>query len=279
MRVLMPESVSEALAFKATNPDIVPIAGGTDLLVQWPGQLERQAASYLDLSGLDELRTIRWTQDTLELGALTTYWDTLCQPRVGVEHPLLHDAARQVGAIQIQTRGTWAGNIINASPAADGVPVLMAYDATVVLASVDGERQVPLSAFYHGYKQIEARPHELIRKILVPRREHDVQFFEKVAPRQAQAITVVGVTVAHSSCGWRVVASSMAPTVCRCPHLESLLQEGTPVSCPEDLLEPLRADVSPIDDLRSSAHYREQVMSRVLYFNLGETCPAFRSTR
>lgn len=260
---------------KAAHPEIIPMAGGTDLLVQWPGQMQRHEEHYLDLSDLEELRAIRWHAESLELGALTTYWDTLSDRRVGSELPLLHAAARQVGAVQIQSRGTWAGNIANASPAADGVPVLMAYDAAVDLASTEGDRQVPLADFYHGYKQLESRPYELIRRIVLPRRGHDIAFFEKVAPRQAQAITVVGLAVAHSAAGWRVVASSMAPTVSRCHHLESLLENHTTVCAPEDLLEAIRADVCPIDDIRSTAIYRERVMSRVLYYNLRDACPGF----
>ncbi len=272
----MPETRSEALALKRHRPEAVPIAGGTDLLVQWPGALERHEATYLDLSGVGELRRLAWSEEFLEIGALTTYWDTLADARVGEQLPLLHEAARQVGAIQIQARGTWAGNIANASPAADGVTVLMAYDASVLLASADGEREVPLADFYHGYKRTEARPEELIVAVRVPRREYRLQWFEKVAPRRAQAITVVGVAVTHSAAGWRVVAASMAPTVTRCRALERLLSEQIPVAGPDDLLEALRADVSPIDDIRSTARYRERVMCRVLYYNLRESCPSFR---
>jgi CO/xanthine dehydrogenase FAD-binding subunit len=273
MRLLLPSSLDEAVQMLAASPDLTPMAGGTDLLVHWPEQIGRHGRGYLDLSGLDELREMRWTNEHLELGALTTYWETLSDPRVGAELPLLHEAARQIGAIQIQARGTWAGNIANASPAADGVAVLMAYDASVELASSQGHRQVALAAFYHGYKQIEARDDELIHRILVPRHAYDFVSFEKVAPRQAQAITVTGVAVAHGDAGWRVVAVSMAPTVCRCPAIEAILEDEAEVRSPEDLLAAIRADVSPIDDIRSTARYREHVMSRVLYYALRDHCP------
>lgn len=275
MRVFMPETLSEAVAYKAAHPQAVPMAGGTDLLVCWPEALDRHDQTYIDMWGLDELRSMRWTDATLELGALTTYWDVLQDERVGREFSLLQEAARTVGAVQIQARGTWAGNIANASPAADGVPVLMAYDAVVVLVSAAGSREVPLSEFYHGYKELESTAEELIEKIVLPRRKHNFFDFIKVGPRRAQAITKVGTAIAHSDTGWRVVANSVAPTVCRCPRLERLLEEQLTVRGPDDLLEAIRQDVSPIDDIRSTARYREKVMSRILYYALRDECPSF----
>lgn len=271
----MPENFSEAVAYKAANPLAIPMAGGTDLLVRWPEALDRHDRSYIDMWALDELRPLRWTEGTLELGALTTYWDVLQDDRIGREFPLLQEAAQTVGAIQIQARGTWAGNIANASPAADGVPVLMVYDAVVVLASAAGRREVPLCDFYHGYKELECTNEELIQKIVLPRRQHTFHHFIKVGPRRAQAITKVGAALARSKAGWRVVANSMAPTVCRCPHLESLIEERVTVRGPEDLLEAIRKDVSPIDDIRSTARYREKVMSRILYYALRDACSSF----
>ena len=276
MNVLLPDTVADACAMLAEAPDAVPMAGGTDLLVHWPMRLDDHERTYLDLSKLDELKPIHWKADELVLGGLTTYWDVIRDQRAGKEFPLLGRAARQVGAIQIQARGTWAGNIVNASPAADGVPVLMAYDATVVLQGRDGTEEVPLSSFYTGYKEMRRRPDQLVRAIRVPRRPYAFQMFEKVGSRAAQAITKVGVAVTHSAAGWRVVANSMAPTVCRCPALESLLELEMLVSSPEDLLPAIRKDVAPIDDIRSTARYRETVMARVLYYGLRETCDSFQ---
>jgi len=260
----------------AAEPAAVPMAGGTDLLVHWPSRLEEHDKTYLDLSKLDELRALHWKDDELLLGGLTTYWDVIQDRQAGQEFPLLGKAARQVGAIQIQARGTWAGNIVNASPAADGVPVLMAYDATVVLCSQDGDDEVPLTSFYTGYKQMRRRPDQLIRAIRIPRRPYSFQMFEKVGSRAAQAITKVGVAVTKSEAGWRVVANSMAPVVCRCPALESLLDLELLVTSPEDLLPAIRKDVAPIDDIRSTARYRETVMARVLYYGLRDACASFQ---
>lgn len=276
MSVLLPASLAEALSAIADDPSLTPMAGGTDLLVHWPQHPELQRRTFLDLSALEEMRPLRWEAGELVLGGLTTYWDVIRDPRTREELPLLVEAARQVGSVQIQARGTWAGNIANGSPAADGVPVLMAYDAIVVLTSLRGKREMPLSELYTGYKEMRRSPDELITEIRVPRREYDLQIFEKVGSRQAQAITKVGVAVTRSTAGWRVVANSMAPFVCRCRAVERLLEEQAPVASPEDLHPAIRRDVSPIDDLRSSAEYRERVMARLLYFSLLGVCPSFR---
>ncbi len=266
----MPESLAEACELMAAEDGVVPLAGGTDLFVHWPERQTEHERTYLDLSGLAELRSHRWDDGELVLGALTTFWDVVRDARAAEELPLLVAAARQVGAIQIQARGTWAGNVMNASPAADGTAVLMAYDAVLELVSKDGTEEVPLADFYTGYKEMKRRPDQLIRSIRLPRRAYDVEAFEKVGPRRAQAITKVGAAVARSAAGWRVVAISMAPVTCRCPSLEEHLSDGGDVRSPDDLLPALRQDVSPIDDVRSTAAYREQVMARVLYWALRE---------
>lgn len=273
MTVLLPATEREALEMLAAgNGGAVPVAGATDLFVHWPVRLEEHDKTYVDLSGVAALKPMRWTADELVLGGLTTYWDAIAEPRVREEFPLLVDAARQVGAVQIQARGTWAGNIVNASPAADGVPVLMAYDAVVVLESLAGREEVPLDRFYLGYKEMRKRPDQLVVAVRIPRRRYAFQVFEKVGSRRAQAIAKVGVAVTRSEAGWRVVAASMAPTIRRCLAIERLLEDGTRVAGPGDLLPAIAHELSPIDDIRSTAAYRRQVMARVLYYDLREAC-------
>ena len=270
MNVFLPSTLPEALDTLARDPAAVPMAGGTDLLVHWPVRIEAHDRTYLDLSRLDELKPVTWKTDELVLGALTTYWDVIQDERAGREFPLLVDAARQVGAIQIQARGTWAGNIVNASPAADGVPVLMAYDAVVVLQSLRGREEIPLDRFYSGYKDMRRRADQLVVAIRIPRRPYSFQVFEKVGSRRAQAIAKVGLAITHSSAGWRVVAASVAPTIRRCATIERLLETGAKIVSPEDLFPAIATDVAPIDDIRSSARYRARVMARVLYHDLRE---------
>ena len=296
MRVLSPTSLADACAMMATDNSAAPtpIAGGTDLLVHWPGNLAAHDKTYLDLSHLAELHVTRWTDTHLELGALATYWDTIRDAAITQHFPLLISAARTVGAIQIQSRGTWAGNIINASPAADGVPALMALDASIVLVSTHTpgmsesssesrgypnesqfaaaslhRQEIRLDEFYLGYKQMRKRSDQLIEKIRIPRRPARLHIFEKVGARRAQAITKVGAAIIHTEeTGWRIVAHSVAPTVRRCRAVESLLESNQPIKSPLDLAPALNQDISPIDDIRSTAAYRERVLARILYFAL-----------
>lgn len=270
MKLLRPTDLDAALALLA-DPEcgVVPLAGGTDLLVHWPENLAAHDRTYLDLTALTDLRAHDWSDAYLSLGALTTFWDVIRDQRAGGEFPLLTAAARTVGAIQIQSRGTWAGNIANGSPAADGVPVLMAYDAELELRSSErSPRWIPLVDYYTGYRQSVRRPQELITAIRVPRRRYDFEHFEKVGSREAQAIAKVGLAVTRRGDDWRVVVSSMAPTVRRCRSLESLLRSGAALASPADLLAPIRQDLAPIDDIRSTASYREITLSRILFFAL-----------
>lgn len=264
MIVRRPQTLDEALALRTDGPTI-PIAGGTDLLVHWPERLEAHAGTYIDLWPIESLHRIVWRDGDVELGALTSYLDVVRNHEIRERFPMLVDAARQVGAIQIQSRGTWGGNIANGSPAADGVPVLMAYGADVVVRSAATERVVPLERFYTGYKEMDLHPDELIVAIRIPQSTPRAQRFIKVGSRRAQAIAKVGAAIIESTDGWRVVASSAAPTVRRCPNVERLFDDGVPPS--EDaVLAALDEDVAPIDDLRSTADYRRRVLARSLYF-------------
>ncbi|MFN0010083.1 MAG: FAD binding domain-containing protein [Phycisphaerales bacterium] len=278
MNVLMPETLSEACQMLAAHgPGVVPLAGATDLLVHWPVRPAEHDRTYLDLSNVAELRALAWSDSALTLGAMTTYWDVIQDARAAAEFPLLIDAGRQVGSLQIQSRGTWAGNIANGSPAADGVPVLMAYDAVVTLVSSTGTRAVPLCDFYTGYRKSVRRADELISAITLPRRPFALGVFHKVGPRRAQAISKVGVAVTCAAGGgsgaWRVVANSVAETVRRCRAVERVLEGGPRVKTPDDFLAAVSADVAPIDDIRSTAEYRRTVLCRILYHSLKGQCP------
>jgi CO/xanthine dehydrogenase FAD-binding subunit len=186
-------------------------------------------------------------------------------------------AAREVGALAIQNRGTWAGNIANASPAADGVPALMAYDAEVELASKNGKRVVPLSGFYHGYKQMERRPNELITAIHLPLpRPGWREYFRKVGTRRFQAIskTLLAGRILfgpdHRIEDIRMVFASVAPFTLRAVQTENLLRGRNLV--PELIDEAARAiqdEIRPIDDIRSTETYRRRVTSNLMGEFLG----------
>lgn len=283
MRVLRPASVEEACEMLARERDEAgraptPIAGGTDLLVEWPVRIDGWEREYLDLGRINGLRGVRWSDEWLELGALTTYWDVVTDERALREFSVLVSAARTVGAIQIQARATWAGNIVNASPAADGVPALMAYDARVVLADRAGRTEIPLDEFYQGYKKMSRRADQLVVAVRVPRQPYDFGVFEKVGARSAQAITKVGAAVTRLAGDgpgrWRIVVNSVAPTVRRCRGLERALDSGQVIRAPKDVSAALAADIAPIDDIRSTAAYRSEVLARVLYHALRGRAPS-----
>lgn len=266
MSIHMPTSLDEALQMLGAIPDARLMAGGTDLMVHWPDRLELHDRAFIDLSGVDAFDEHRLTPEGLVIGGGTTYWQILEDRAVCADFPLLAEAARQVGAVQIQTRGTWAGNVANGSPAADGVVALMAYDATLELRSATETELVPLASFYTGYKEMKLRPGQLIRAIRLPRRDDAFARFEKVGSRRAQAITKAGVAITHDPRrGWRVAVNSVAPTVTRCRALETALDAGASIAGVADVAALIAEDIAPIDDLRSTAEYRRRVLARVLF--------------
>src|SRR5436305_4952558 len=162
-------SLSEVLGVLAQhNGKWKPFAGGTDLMVLLEaGKLPHK--NYVNIWNLKELRGIEVAEDHVTLGALTTYTEVQEHPIVRDEFPMLSQAARETGGIAIQNRGTLGGNIINASPAADSPPALLAYAAELELVSKHGERRIPYFKFHTGYKQMDMRPNELLRAIRLPR--------------------------------------------------------------------------------------------------------------
>ncbi len=236
---------------------LTPLAGATDLYVALNfGTLA--SSRFLNLWSLDQLRRITVREETLSIGALATYSAILRSRLVRKRLPMLARAAREVGGLQIQNRGTLGGNVANASPAGDTLPVLAAANAVVVLRSLDEERRVPFDRFYTGYRQSVRREDELIVALEVPPVE-GAQWFRKVGTRAAQAISKV-VMAAVRGRQFRVALGSVAPTVIRLPRTERMLEAGDL----ELAVRTLREEVSPIDDLRSTAEYRRDVAANLL---------------
>ncbi len=236
----------------------VVIAGATDVYVALNfGTLA--ARRYLDIWPLDELRHIIIRDDRLVIGALATYAMLMSSPVVHERLPVLIDAARQVGGPQIQNRGTIGGNIANASPAGDTLPVLAVAEAEVLLQSADGERRVPFTSFYSGYRTTVMRADELIVAIEVPR-VLGRQWFRKVGTRAALAISKV-VVAAVGGPRPRIAVGSVAPTVIRLRATEQVLATGGTI---DDAAAALRSEIHPIDDLRSTANYRLRVTENLV---------------
>jgi xanthine dehydrogenase small subunit len=257
LELASPSSLDHALRLLHDEPR-TPLAGATDLYVALNfGTLEPRR--FVDLWFLDELRGIALQGETLVLGALVTYTALIRSPLVAERLPMLIEAARQIGGRQIQNRGTLGGNLANASPAGDSLPVFAAADAVVVLRSVAAERRVPFNEFYTGYRKTLLRPDELIIAIEVPPIEGK-QFFRKVGTRAAQAISKL-VLAGVKSATPRIAFGSVAPTVVRVRKTERALADGSGIEAAASILA---EEIAPIDDLRSSADYRGQVAGRLL---------------
>ncbi len=283
--VVSPTSLAEAYALLATAPHR-PIAGGTDVMVQIAGELVDIPERMLDLWRLDELRGIRETDGALELGALTTYAE-IRRSLLCAEHaPALVEAAATIGAAQIQNRGTLGGNAMNASPAGDTLPVLLALDAELIVCGLRGERTVPASAFWPAYRQTAALPDELLLRVRIPVVPGRRQRFRKVGTRRAQAISKVVMALAWregradadraggdanpgGGSAWRDVRlalGAVAPTPIRAVATEALLEGAAPTAeTAARAVAALAADIHPIDDVRSTAAYRREVAGRILH--------------
>jgi CO/xanthine dehydrogenase FAD-binding subunit len=240
---------------------LVPIAGCTDLYVALNfGTLG--AARFVDLSRLAELRPIDMRGGVLSVGALVTYTDIIRSPLIRRRLPMLCAAAREVGGVQIQNRGTIGGNVANGSPAGDTLPVLAAAQAIVVLVSASGERRVPFTAFYTGYRRSVMRPDELVAALEIPK-IRGRQWFRKVGTRAAQSISKVVMAAVAPNDGEppRIACGSLAPTVVRLPRTEAAFGRGAAIS---EAQRTLLDEIAPIDDLRSSAEYRRRVAANLL---------------
>jgi CO/xanthine dehydrogenase FAD-binding subunit len=237
---------------------VVPMAGCTDLYVALNfGTLKDQR--FLNLWRLHSLRGIDLRDNVLWIGALVTYTDLLRSPLIRARLPMLASAARQIGGVQIQNRGTIGGNIANASPAGDTLPVLAVADAMVVLQSARETRRVPFSTFYTGYRRSVMRQDELVAGLEIPP-VRGRQWFRKVGTRAAQAIAKV-VMAGVGGQTPRIALGSVAPTVVRALKTERVLASGGSLV---DAKLTLNSEIAPIDDLRSTAEYRRRVAENLL---------------
>ncbi len=264
-----PSSLGEALAFLQEHPDWRPLAGGTDLMVPFAaGRLPD--FNFLNLDPLDELRGIELTAEALTLGALTTYSEIRWHEGIRALFPNLVQSAWVTGAAAIQNRGTIGGNLVNASPAADTPPSLLAYGAEVELRSARASRWVPYDSFHLGYKKTLLAPGELLTRIRVARPAAGAfHFYRKVGTRKAQAIAKVCLAACGRLENGRVAEfcaafGAVAPVPKRALAAEALVAGRTAAEVDFDAVRAtLLKDIAPIDDVRSSAKYRRFVSERV----------------
>lgn len=248
-----------------------PLAGGTDLMVRMTGEIGEPPERILDIWRLDELRGVTVDGGTLVIGALTTYTELRRSSAVSELAPALAQAAVTIGAAQIQNRGTIGGNVVNASPAGDTLPVLLAMGAELVLGSVAGERSVAAEDFWTGYRTTARRSDELLVRIRIPFAADRKVRFRKIGTRRAQAISKIVMALAWSADGgpWtdvRLALGSVAATTVRAPRTEGVLEGSAPTRSTADAAAAaLQDELQPIDDVRSTADYRRLVAGRVLH--------------
>lgn len=269
--MVVPRTLGESLTLLRDEPNVWrPFAGGTDLMVLLEaGRLEHRR--FFSLQHLRELRGVEEIDGVVRVGALTTYTDVRRSELLGRLFPMLGQAARETGGLAIQNRGTVGGNIANASPVADTPPALLAYGAEVELVSTEGTRRVTYAEFHTGYKQTVMRPDELIAAVILPKPSEGARhFYRKVGTRRAQAISKVCFAALAEVEGEslkevRIALGSVAPVVLRCRRTEEALRGGR---LDEEVLraalDEITREVTPIDDVRSTARYRTRVAQNLL---------------
>ena len=269
--LVAPGSLQAVVSLLAAEPGAwLPIAGGTDVMVQYAaGTLS--ARKLVSLWNLPELRRIEVSDNEIRIGAGCTYTDMRKHEALQQEFPLLTTAARWTGGIANQNRGTLGGNIVNASPAADSLPALLAYDAELILVSVRGERRVSYADFHTGYKKTQLAADELIQTVCLSRRFVEyLSYSRKVGARNVQAISKVCIAaLARVNRGVvediRIAVGSVAPVPLRLSRTEHVVK-GERLDPQLMLRAKQRAieEIRPIDDIRSTAAYRAAVSGNLV---------------
>ncbi len=270
-QLVAPTSLQAVLSLLAHEPGAwLPIAGGTDVMVQYAaGKLP--ARKLVSIWDLPELRSIEVSPNEISIGAGCTYTNLRQHQVVGREFPLLASAASWTGGIANQNRGTLGGNIVNASPAADSLPALLAYEAELILVSVRGERRLPYLDFHTDYKKTKLAPDELVRAICLARRFSEYRSYtRKVGARNAQAISKVCVAaLGRLRSGMvedvRIALGSVAPVPLRLAETERIVT-GKPIAPSLLALAKKTAamEIRPIDDIRSTVSYRSAIAANLV---------------
>ena len=266
-----PRSLEEAIAIRAAR-DVAVIAGGTDI---YPAHTARRAwgepthKDVLDITAIPGLRIIEATAAGWRIGCLVT-WSALAATPLPPLFDGLKRAAREVGGRQVQNRATIIGNLCTASPAGDGIPNLLALDASVELAGPQGRRVVPLHDFLIGYRATALRAEEIVTALIVPRLDGARGSFEKLGARRYLVISIaMAAGVVATDAAGRITTARVAVGACsavaeRLPALEAALLGVALAEAPQVPLPAHLAGLSPIDDVRASATYRREAALTLL---------------
>jgi CO/xanthine dehydrogenase FAD-binding subunit len=269
-----PRTLDEAVrALEA--PGVQILAGGTDFYPAHVGRIV--SAPVVDITAIDEIGGIIETAHEIRIGGRATWTQLIATPLPRC-FDALKAAAREVGSIQIQNRATIAGNLCNASPAADGVPPLLALDAEIELLSRAGARRLPLARFITGNRKTERRPDEILTAIIVPKTIEGPSAFLKLGARRYLVISIAMVAAVIESDGKgsvtqaRIAVGSCSAVAQRLPELEQQLRGALCTPGLGNLVESKHlAALSPIDDVRATAEYRRDA-ARTLVARAIEQC-------
>lgn len=271
---LVPTTVEDALALSASAPGAAYLLGGTDLLPQMrAGRKDPQRL--IDLKRIPELREIRETADgDLAIGAAVPMADLEVHPAVVGRYPLLAECVKTVGAWPLRQRATLAGNLCNASPAADTAVALLALDAVVEVASASGRRAIPVGRFFRGPGQTALGAGEIVTRVVLPAGSAGFRgSYLRLSRRKGMDLATVGVLVGKSNgtlpARYRVALAAVAPTPLRVREAEEIL-EARGLRAAGEAAELAHAACSPITDVRGSAEYRKEMVKVLVRRGLAE---------
>jgi CO/xanthine dehydrogenase FAD-binding subunit len=266
-----PTTLTEAYALLAEDR-WRPIAGGTDIMVELAGDGAAAGKGLLDLTGIAELRGIRVDGDRLVIGATATYTDLRRSPLVAEHLPAIAELSAVFGATQLQNMATLGGNVVNASPAGDSLPLMLAAEAVLVVGGPNGERAIPASSFFIAYRRTALEPGELLLRMEFPIGGGRQLRYRKIGTRRALALSKVALAVAWrldpGSPAWRdvrVAVGTITEVPIRAPSAEAVLEGVVPSAAVADqAATAVLEDIHPRDGLRSTAAYRRSATARVL---------------
>jgi xanthine dehydrogenase FAD-binding subunit len=273
-----PQTLNEALGIlKEKSSEVRLIAGGTDVMVQIKDGLVKER-ELLNLSYLNDLKYIKEDGNEIRIGALTTYKELEDSTLINQYAPIISDASKTIGAIQIQNLGTIAGNLGNASPAGDSIPPLYVLNARVKLQNMESERVIPVNEFFLGPRKTKRLPDELITEITIEKvKAGSNYFFKKLGLREANAISIVNVACIaeldqeKNVNSIKLALGAVAPTVIRAVKAETLVTgKQLDLKVIDEVARTVSEEISPISDIRGSAEYRRRAAYGLVYEGLYE---------